>query len=705
MNILDIKSVDRSDLSNTDSIEHAHKESIVTLWILRFLIPLGAHQKFVGKQSMCNEPLAQYLGLQHWIDPEDKEYEPKAIRIELREMHEIAEKNAPNLFAPEILTRNIAKLSKLIGLSEVDCRILEFVVFCGSDLPLESTANLLGDLSTSKLIRVIATVLALPEQDVRTSLSSSGLLERSDLVSVDRHGNYDLESKMDVLSRHFSDRLLDSDVDPMHLLRNSVIQSEPAKLKLDHYPHISDYLNILLPYLKASLSQGHKGVNILIYGEPGTGKSQLAKVISAELNVKLFEVASKGCGGRQTKSAKRLRAYNAAQKIFSTIKSIIAFDEIEDIFGDGYQDDKGSSEQSKAWLNRLLEENAVPTLWISNSIWGLDPAYIRRFDMVVELSIPTRKQRREILSDYCGEFLSTEELNHISNCEQLAPAVVTRASRVIKSIQGGLSTNKAATAFKKIINSTLEGQGHNPIPKSYANALPATYDFRYIHADTDIEQLSKGLIQAKTGRLCLYGPPGTGKTAYGRWLAEAMEAPLLVKRGSDLISKWVGGTEKNIAKAFEEAEQEAAVLLIDEVDGFLQDRRNARQSWEVSGVNEMLTQMESYNGVLIASTNLLGGLDQAALRRFDLKVKFDFILPSQAWGLLLDNCSQLGITKPSDNLKPELNRLKNVTPGDYSAVVRRHRFQPLTTAQAMVSALKAECDLKEGNKNTIGFIQ
>lgn len=88
---------------------------------------------------------------------------------------------------------------------------------------------------------------------------------------------------------------------------------------------------------------------------------------------------------------------------------------------------------------------------------------------------------------------------------------------------------------------------------------------------------------------------------------------------------WVGGTEQNIANAFREAAREKAVLLIDDVDGFLLDRRTASHSWEITGVNEMLTQMETFDGVFIASTNLVDNLDQATLRRFDLKAKLDFL--------------------------------------------------------------------------------
>src|SRR5690606_16341683 len=237
------------------------------------------------------------------------------------------------------------------------------------------------------------------------------------------------------------------------------------------------------------------------------------------------------------------------------------------------------------------------------------------------------------------------------------------------------------------------------------NRLPEFYDPAFINADADLGSIATGLIAAKSGRLCLYGPPGTGKTAYGRWLAEQMGMPLLVKRASDLMSKWVGDNEKNIARAFRQAEQEGALLLIDEVDSFLQDRRGAAQAWQVNMVNEMLTQMEAFSGVFIASTNLMEGLDQAALRRFDLKVRFDFLRAEQAWQLLLHHCHELKLLAPAQELRARVNSLQRLTPGDCAAVLRQHRFRPITTPDGLVIALEAECAVKEGGKLSIGFIR
>ena len=204
--------------------------------------------------------------------------------------------------------------------------------------------------------------------------------------------------------------------------------------------------------------------------------------------------------------------------------------------------------------------------------------------------------------------------------------------------------------------------------------------------------------------MCLYGPPGTGKTTYGHWLSKQLNVPIHAKKASDILSPFVGMTERNLARVFQKAKEDEAVLLLDEVDTFLQDRKQAHRSWEVSGVNELLTQMEQFEGVFVASTNLMEGLDQASLRRFDLKIYFDYLLEKQCIQLLKAHSKELQLGNLSQEARDMAASLTNATPGDFANVARQHRFKRFSSPEAFMEAVAKECALKPGSANKrLGF--
>jgi hypothetical protein len=324
---------------------------------------------------------------------------------------------------------------------------------------------------------------------------------------------------------------------------------------------------------------------------------------------------------------------------------------------------------------------------------------------VFELPVPPRRQRQRIVSEVCGDLIDAACNARLADIEALTPAVVTRAASVVRTIGNELNPVQKIRALEHLIGNTLQAQGHVVLRMGDTLRLPEIYDPVFTRADADLAEIVEGIRVAGSARLCLYGPPGTGKTAYGRWLAQQLDKPLLIKRASDLLSKWLGGTEENLAHAFKEAEQESAVLLIDEVDSFLQERLGAQKSWEVTQVNEMLTQMEAFSGVFIATTNLMDKLDQAALRRFDLKLKFNYLGADQAVALLHRFCKQLGLDMPNSNDESALRRLNNLTPGDFAAVMRQNRFRALQSAGQWIAMLQVECAIKRGGSSSpMGFL-
>jgi SpoVK/Ycf46/Vps4 family AAA+-type ATPase len=228
---------------------------------------------------------------------------------------------------------------------------------------------------------------------------------------------------------------------------------------------------------------------------------------------------------------------------------------------------------------------------------------------------------------------------------------------------------------------------------------PALYDPALVNADTNLSALADRLAGTGAPRavsLLLAGPPGTGKSAWVRHLADRMRLEVMQKRASDLLSPFVGETEANIAAAFVEAREAGAFLVFDEADSLLGDRGTAVRSWEISQVNEMLTWMEQHDLPFACTTNLPDRLDPASLRRFLVKLRFDWITLTQARAAFEQF---FGMAPPDD-----LDVLGTLTPADFALVRRRAILAgELQDAQVLVQLLRAECEGRAGPRQAVGF--
>jgi len=679
--------------------------SLCRLWMLRMLVLGGGQSNFIETSGFTNDIIAANLGINHLAEDADGEFCASIARVELKRLLADSERKTRGREIPSLLSRNAERLGALVGLDQVAREILCFVVLIKTDPLLNQTSDLMGQMTTLRAIQSVSIVTGLDETQVRTALSPDGALLKSGILHIERNSSYHLDNKFGVLSDEFEDSMLSDDCNALHLLRHAVRPASDGTLQREDYAHLGDDHSMIEACLRNALASGRKGVNILIYGPPGTGKSELARLLAREIGIDLMEVVCGDGEGDPIGGDRRLNAFRTAQWIFAGRPTLILFDEIEDVFNDAspFSGHRSLGQTRKGWINAMLEQNPVPTLWLSNSVSCLDHAFIRRFDVVVKIPVPPKTRRKEIIAGACGVMLPAAAIDRFASAENLPPAVVTRAADVARSIARTNPALHAEEVMEKLVDGTLQAQGYEGVSRLVNRDLPATYDPAFINTDADLATIAVGLKTSGAGRICLFGPPGTGKTAYGHWLAGQLGKSLIVKRGSDLLSMWLGSTEKAIAAAFSQARDNDALLMIDEVEGFLQDRRSAVRSWEVTQVNELLTQMESFDGVFVASTNLMDGMDQAALRRFDVKARFDYLSPAQAKGLLQRHCAAVGLPEPVDADLAALRSLETVTPGDFAAIARRQRFQPLSSASAWVAALAEECSFKEAGRPRIGF--
>ncbi len=680
---------------------------IVQLWVSRLLLDLRGHRQLITSGCFSDDDVARNISLGKWIDSPRREFNRRTALKDLQTWGRSIERKARKAQIPSPLKENVSRLAVQAGLSAADQRILEFVVMLQTQQFLADAGAQVGSLTNKRVNHLLSVVLGLPPAEITQSLHRTGVLVSSGLIEI-KATTSSLSEKLETVTSEFAAQISTSISDPIDLLRDVVGPSLPATLKMEAFDHIASALAVVLPLLRHALVTKRAGVNVFIYGRSGTGKSELARSLAEAVNALLYEVSSEDRQGVSVSGNVRLNSFGAAQCFLRKSKAIVLFDEAEDVFGtnDGlfslFQPPSAALER-KAWINRLLETNPVPAIWLSNSASGLDPAFVRRFDVVFELPVPPLRRRAQIIEGLCADLIDKDMVARLAESEVLAPAVVARAVEVVRTVRNDLKKSDVPAAVELLISNTLEAQGHAPI---HARALSSTgglYDPRYTTADADLIEITEGLRRARQGRICLYGPPGTGKTAFGQWLAVQLEMPLETKRASDLMSKYVGDNEKNVARAFSGARRRRSILMIDEVDGFLQDRRRSSTSWGLSLVNEMLTQIEAFPGIFIGTTNLIDSLDQASLRRFDLKVHFDYLTQGQAGSLLESHCAGLGLTAPLAAEKQQLSMLQVLTPGDFATVARQSRMRPIGNTAAFISRLETECNLKEGFARRIGF--
>ena len=592
-------------------------------------------------------------------------------------------------------------LGEATGLEPIDVDILEVLLRYQTQPAIESMVDdILGRASrhmTPFNVRgaAIPILLGVSSGSVHRRLADGAPLVSSGLVVIDSDGDITPVDRLRRLATAHGREGLDVN----RLLLDAAPGSELEWADFDHVAEGRDHIEQLI---RGALRTGASGVNVLLYGPPGTGKTEFCKVLAKRLGATLYSVGEADEVGEEPNRRERLQELRLAQRLLTrNSASLLLFDEMEDLLwesaGGGmflfgqplFTGTRGGS--SKVYMHRLLERAPAPTLWTMNDAGPVSKALLRRMMFALELRPPTAAVRARIWTrqlEHHGIEAGPDDARALAQEFAATPGVAAGATAAAGISGGGIETVRCGVrGLSRVLCCDAPPQGTPPL-----------FDPGLIRADTDPVILADRLVAGGNLRfsLCLQGPPGTGKSAFVRYLAERMGLEVMQKRASDLMSMWVGETEQEIAAAFAEARDTRSFLVFDEADSLLADRRSARQSWEVSQVNEMLTWMESHPLPFACTTNFAEHLDPATLRRFVFKVALDYLSPEQVETAFR---TYFGMAPPA-----RAAALTALTPGDFAVVRRKAELLcRLEEPDALAAMLSTECAVKPDRPLPVGF--
>ncbi len=620
-----------------------------------------------------------------------------------------------------LVQKNIDSLAGLLQLNAAERALLLYGTLARYQRELRGLLVEFKVASAQEAYAAIASVAGVNEQEVAEALRAGSRLERTGMVEnlISEHNITDLADLMKV-SEQLPPVLMREYKAPADLMAVFTRPSAKSALGAADFAYVADDVGVLTTLLGNAVRQHAAGVNVLLYGPPGTGKTELARVCAQAAGLELFEVEYADRDGNALSGRDRYRSLQISQVFLKNSPGVaLLFDEVEDVFPpvsadaaqllarlDATDATPSASVSGKAWVNQILETNPVPVIWVTNRIEQIDPAFRRRFQYHLELKSPPPGAREALVARVLdGVGVGSEFAARLAERRGLTPAQIRTAVRFAQLASpepGGLELlieRQLANADKAL------GQARKD-----ARARPAVthYDLSLLNVESrfEVPAIVEALRRRGHGTLCFHGPPGTGKTALAEHIAAALQKPLLVRQASDLVSKFVGETEQNMAKMFEEAQTEGAVLLLDEADSFLRSRQRAERSYEVTEVNEMLQGMERFAGLFICTTNLFDELDEAALRRFTFKVRFRPLTAAQREAMFAAEALGGDASRLTAEQRSRLAALDQLAPGDFAAVQRQvdilgAPFEP----DEFLAQLESEHRVKPGvrERRGIGF--
>ena len=612
--------------------------------------------------------------------------------------------SSPKIQKKSEIEKNIIALKKLFDLNDREAELCTFMFIANTYTYAEE--YFISHIECHRFAgqKYLANILGVRKKELHAVIY--GKLTKIGLYEVDKWG-ISAENEFLNLIQNPSDQ---------HITKKFYEPVPKGTGSLNNFLVVKDHTAHILNLFQ---TKANSPTHILLYGPPGTGKTSFAHSLLDQIKMPSYEIAR---GEENTTKHRRASIIACLNTTNFNQGSIVLVDEADNLLNTRNSWFMNGETQDKGWLNHLLDQPGTRMIWITNRVDAIEDSVLRRFAFSLPFKSFNQSQRvllwdSILRKNKCKRICNQADITNFAKRYDVNAGVIDMAVRKAKENYHSSKIQFFDTIEMTLVSyQTLVNHGEDLTNK---DEIEKNYSVDGLNVDGDLETMFNQLESFDTYlrnenqhhmmnmNLLFYGPSGTGKSELARYIANRLDRKIICRRISDLQSKYVGEGEKNVKRAFQEAESEEAVLIIDEADSLLFTRDRANHSWEISFTNEFLTQMERYRGILVCTTNRLDDLDAASLRRFNHKLGFDY-LTAKGNLLFYDLLLQPLCPDMIDRLSiKELQETKNLAPGDFKLVRNRYSFHPKKDIKhaILIDSLKNEARLKtnHGQITRIGF--
>lgn len=471
--------------------------------------------------------------------------------------------------------KNMIRLTEILGLSDDERKPLQLIYVARQYTELNDFISNVFTEDLKKAAIGMARMLDVPldGRKFATALSYGSRLSRYGLTYFEPTGSTADGMGLPLIDDEIIEKF-DREMSDAQLAEILLDKSTKSELDIADFSHVGEQLNFVLNLIQKSVENGERGINIVLHGPAGSGKTELASAIAKHLNLSMYSIGEPGnddgmeyteIGTKRSASDIRISKLQRTHALLEGSKSsIVLFDEIEDLLMKGTDSSKSADVDNKLEVNRLLENNPVVTIWTGNDPEKFHTAVRQRFAYSIMMDYPPTLVREKVWKrrlELEKVSLPEADIRALAREYEAPPRMIAKAVRSMRILGGGVEViRQSLEADSKI----AFGQTDSILNDA---AIPQDFNLDFVNADQNLPALFNRLVQRgndkKPFSLLVQSDPSTGAENILRSMAEGMVMnPLEVSMGGLCAPHPMMPPEQKFAAAFAGAMDARKFLII-----------------------------------------------------------------------------------------------------------------------------------------------